>query len=269
MLEVFITMEKTVSDGLWIWGHPENVFNDIFHREPQPPVTPAMGMRDLGAKNIFYVPFGHPMDIEGYSKDTDGLVHAGLSVDRWGVPDINRLEKTMELAKLYPQTDRLVYDDFFCGGPMDHIYTYTVLTVEELIAQREIIHAAGFEMWLVLYQMQLEEEMDIQDYIDVFDGVSFWFWDEPSVEQYQTYSKLFIERTPDKKRLMGCYLYNFGKEKEAQAEMVKYQLDHNLELMKQGLLDGIVLHNNSMGGFDLSAYKAAKEWVGEHGNEKV
>ena len=85
----------------------------------------------------------------------------------------------------------------------------------------------------------------------------------------EIFQKYKLKSTPDKKRLMGCYLYNFGKEKEAQAEMVRYQLDHNLELMKQGLLDGIVLHNNSMGGFDLSAYKAAKEWVGEHGNERV
>lgn len=51
--------------------------------------------------------------------------------------------------------------------------------------------------------------------------------------------------------------------------MVKYQLDHDLEFMRQGILQGIVLHNNSLGGFDLDAYKAAKTWVAEHGNEAL
>jgi len=256
---------KTLGDCLWIWGHPEDSFNDLFGREPNPPMNPAQGMRGLGAKNIFYVPFGHYMDIETYSKDTDGIANVGLSVENWGEYGANELERTLSLCPLFPQINCVVYDDFFCEEalqfPKKHIKIWCEYTLNELIAERDAIHAAGLEMWLVLYQWQIEQGMDIQDYIDVFDGVTFWFWNEPSVEQYQKYSRIFIEMTPGKKRLIGCYLYNYGLLRPADPEMVVYQLDHNLELMKQKEISGIVLHNNALGGFGLAAFGTAVNWV--------
>ena len=265
--------KKSVCDHLWIWGHSEDSFNEHFGRVPEPPMTPAEGMRKLGAKNIFFVPFSHFMDINAYSCDIAGLASVGLAVETWGEYGTNRLEKTLSLCPMFPQTDRVIYDDFFCEEalqvPQRHIKIWSEYTLEELIAERSMIHAAGYKMWLVLYQWQLQAKMDIQEYIDVFDGVSFWFWNEPTIKQYHEYSKLFRSMTVDKERLIGCYLYNFGLLQSADPKMVTYQLDRNLELLKQKEISGIVLHNNALGGFGLPAFSAAVDWVTEHGAENI
>ncbi len=255
-------MSNKLSDRIWIWGHPEDSFNEFLKAPPAVEVTPAQGMRYLGAKNVFYVPFGHPMDLIRYSKDLEGASRTGLSVERWGDIHSDPLEKTFGLAGNFKNIDRMVYDDFFNNGPLPHIKCWNEYSIPDLVKDREKIHNAGLEMWVVLYQHQLD--MEIDRHLQVFDGVSFWFWNEPSKEDYHQYSAKFLEKTAGKKHLIGCYLYNFGLEKEAAPELVKYQMDHNLELVKQGELEGIVLHNNALGGYGFAAYKEAKKWMDLH-----
>ncbi|MBB6730876.1 hypothetical protein [Cohnella zeiphila] len=257
---------KKVRDCLWVWGHPEDSLYDWIGI-PNKYVTPVESMRELGATNIFFVPFGHPFDIIRYSKDTKGMAKIGLSVENWGDLGSNHLEKTLSLAPLFPQIDRVVYDDFFGEGESSYIRFSASYPIEELISERERIHKAGLEMWVVYYQSQLN--MTVQPHMDVFDGVSFWFWNEPTPEQYREYSQMFLANTVGKKRLIGCYLYNFGLKQPALPECVEYQLDANLELLKSGEIEGIVLHNNVISGCNHPAYEAACKWVETHGDKIV
>lgn len=233
-------------------------------------MEPVDGMRDLGAKNVFYVPFGYHMDIEEYSQDTKGIAKTGISIEDWQETGADRINKSISIAKLFPDTtDRLIFDDFFnepshCGG-------WTEYSIDNIKATREHLHRSGYELWVVLYQGQIEkyDNSRLKEYLDEFDGVSFWFWNEPSVKQYLSFTSKFFNLTEGKKWMIGCYLWNFGPAVDANPKLVRYQLDSNLALIRAGDIEGIILHNNSLGAFNMPAYKEAKDWVAAHGDEEV
>ena len=73
----------------------------------------------------------------------------------------------------------------------------------------------------------------------------------------------------DKRRMLGLYLWNFGERREATAEAVIWQLDRYSQLLKNGDVEGIVLHTNTMADLDYAAYDAAITWMAEHGDEAI
>ncbi len=257
---------QTIAERLWLWGHPEGSCNSYTGATRQRSHSPAQGARYLGVRNIFYVPFGHPMEINACASDQEAIAQTGLSMEAWGEPGVDHLEKTLGLAPLFPNLDRVIIDDFFNGG-ISHSRRWNQMSVAQLQEVKERVNAAGYPFWVVLYQTQLE--MPIKEHLDVFDGVSFWFWDEPTKEGYERYSKSFLEMTPGKRRLIGCYLYNFGLKQPATAELVRYQMDRNRERMQAGEIEGMVLHNNDLQGLGFEAYEAAREWITAHGGERI
>jgi len=283
-------MGDRVRDRLWIWGHPGTCFDDWWDHKPRvgEPMEPAVGMRDLGARNVFYVPFGHYMDIEGYSRDIEGIAKTGISIEDWGEKGADRIEKSLSIARLFPKTtDRLIFDDFFCEP--SHCGGWSQYSVDDIKSARKHLNQLGYELWVVLYQWQLDmsqsnvkDEMPslgdrsakytderIKAYLDEFDGVSFWFWNEPSIIQYLAYTSKFLSLTKGKKRMIGCYLWNFGLRTDAEPRIVRYQLDSNLALIRAGEIEGVILHNNALGAFDMPGYQEAKAWTAEHGDEEI
>ena len=96
-----------------------------------------------------------------------------------------------------------------------------------------------------------------------------WTWCESDVELIPEKFEKFKKITPNKRRMFGCYLWNFGERKEATAEKVKWQLDWYRERILAGEAEGVVLHTNTMADLDLEAYDAAIEWMNEHGDEII
>jgi hypothetical protein len=261
-------MKDKLRDRLWIWGHPAESCRDINGLGKKPHVGPMEGMRYLGAKNMFFVPFRFPMDIEKESAGAKDALRIGWSVENLNRPGSPSLDMILEATPKYKNIDRVIYDDFFCPDKDSyHKCNWEQFSVEDIKAHREKIHQAGLEMWVVYYEHQLE--LDTAEYLELFDGISCWFWFEPSKEEYQRMSKIFLEKTRGKKRLFGCYLYNFGQSREASPDLVDYQLDCNTRLIRQGELEGIVLHTNAVGGLGFAAYEEAKKWVETHGDEEV
>ncbi len=285
-------MSEKVRDKLWIWGHPGYCFDDWWKHKPRlgKPMEPAPGMRDLGAKNIYYVPFGYQMDLQSYSQDLMGVARTGISIEDWGDKGTDRIKKSLEIARMFPKTtDRLIFDDFFCDP--SHCGGWSEYTPADIRQARQQLNEAGYELWVVLYQWQLQmtdgsikDEMllesvrknparyadeNLKEYLDEFDGVSFWFWNEPSIEEYLAFTAKFFRLTPNKQRMIGCYLWNFGLAQDATPKLVRYQLDANLALLRAGQIEGVILHNNALAPFNMPGYEEAKAWVSQYGDELI
>ena len=129
------------------------------------------------------------------------------------------------------------------------------------------------DMWMVLYTREfgLNEEDDnkFQQYIDPFDGIIMWTWEEKDVPLIPEKYEVFKKMTQNQRRMFGCYLWNFGESKPATGEAVKWQLDWYREKILAGEAEGVVLHTNTMADLDLEAYDAAVQWMNEHGDEEV
>ena len=249
-----------VSDKLWVFGHPVNSLKGCAGLSGDSKVSPIEAMNDFGARNLFYVMMGRPADIVRYNEEAVSAARIG-----WSVDGSVRLEDILAQAKVFPNIDRALFDNFFSAENSGN--NWKKYSLQDLMNIRDRLHAAGLEMWVVYYTMQ--SDLDAGAYLELFDGVTFWFWDEPSNDYFDRSCEQFIRNTPGKKRLIGCYLYNFGQSREATADSVLHQLDREKDLIDAGLIDGIILHTNAVGGLGFGAYEAAKKWTDLHKDDFV
>ena len=128
-------------------------------------------------------------------------------------------------------------------------------------------------MWMVLYTNEFgfeQEKWEMLDkYIEPFDGVMMWTWEEKDIHLIETKWPKFKELTPNNRRLFGCYLWNFGEKKPATSEAVKWQLEFYYDKIMKGEAEGIIFHTNTMADLDLEAYDTAIEWLKKHGDDEL
>ena len=108
-----------------------------------------------------------------------------------------------------------------------------------------------------------------EPYVAPFDGIIMWTWCEKNIHWVPKKFEAFKKLTEGKRRMIGCYLWNFGEKKPATAEAVKWQLDWYRERLLAGEIEGVVLHTNTMADLDYEAYDAATAWMEEHGDEEI
>ena len=258
---------NTLRDRLWIWGHPAGSFNKgSYGIKGESKMTPVEGMEYLGAKNVFFVPMGRPIDRIEETERMRSVDEVGWSIELAATHPENVTE-VCRLAKTYKNVKRGIFDDFFNDdNPWNNFHHYT----PELLWQfRRELNAAGVELWLVLYTKQLHLDVDIRPYLAPFDGVSLWFWNEEDVENYDARLARFFELTPGQRRMIGCYLYDFGGEKPALPEPILDQLERDAALIRKGKLEGIILHTNCVADLGHPGVEAARAWIEKHGDEPV
>lgn len=245
-------------DKIWIWGHPTNSLKGAFGLTKESDVSPIDGMRHMGVKKICYVTMGRACDKDEISSEMqENCVEFGWSKD----PSDN-IDDIIARKKKNPSYKILIYDDFFSEANVGN--NAFSINKAELLENKKKLNENGIEMWMVYYESNLN--VDISDYLDLFDGISFWFWNQPTEEEYLTTMEKFIEKTPNKKRLLGCYLYDFGRETACNADRVEAELEHGKEFVKNGILEGLILHTNAVGNMGFEAYERCAEWMKKNGD---
>lgn len=246
---------QNLKDKLWLWGHPANSLKNEFGLTQDSFVTPAEGAAYLGANNIFYVPMCRKVDRAECTREMQHAAQIGWSIEK--EQDIYDL---IQMKEEFSNITIAIFDDFF--NPENNATGWTNYSIEKLIALREQLHQAGIEMWVVLYTRLLE--MDIAEYLRVFDGISYWYWHETDEADFVSKMQWLFDNAPAQKKLVGCYLYDFGNSRPIQPETVRYQLDRNFSYLQEGKIEGMILHTNAVGGMGFVAYEEAKHWVDQH-----
>lgn len=267
----------TLRERVWLWGHPAGTAEGRYAVPSGSQLTPVEGVHLFGASSVYFVPWVTPMDLERTTLGADHLREVGWSVERGRVDghgnDRDEIDRIHDLASRHPVVGRVVYDDFFgmTGGEevvlAKPYHDYTPARVAE---DRERLHTRGsrpLELWLVLYTTQ--QIAAAEPYISEFDGVCLWFWKESEVAEWQTLVDRFLAITQGQRRQIGVYLYNFGEDRPASAELVVTQLDRCADLVRAGTIDGIVLHTNVVADVGLEAPAAARRWMAQNGEREL
>ncbi len=261
-----------LADKLWLWGHPEGRYNNEFGNTKPSRMTPLEGAIYLGVRNMFMVPVGVDVNRRSYNKSFTTMQHVGWEIyDAGAHPE--QLDQLLEEAKEFPNIDRGIFDDFFANGDG----SYKDIPLENLFKVRDKLHNGGvrpLEMWMVFYTHQFgvdpASDAEFQPYIEPFDGVTMWTWNEKNVmSQFEEKYEIFKKMTAGKKKMLGLYLYDFGDKRQATGETVTWQLNRYSELLKAGEVEGIILHTNTMADLDYEAYDAALEWLAVHKNDPL
>lgn len=258
-----------IKDRFWLWGHPEGRYNNEYGNDKISRMTPAEGCAYLGVNNVFMVPVGVDVDRRSYNKSFRRLNKVAWEIDAAGL-DPTVVEQVIAEAKEFPNIGACVLDDF------QTLRSDGKANLDSLWATRERMHnneVRNLDMWMVLYTHEFgvdaEKDAQFQPFIEPFDGVIMWTWCEKWVELIPEKWEIFKKMTENKRRMFGCYLWNFGEKKEATRDAVLWQLDWYREKIIAGEAEGVVLHTNTMADLDYDAYNAALEWMAEHEEEDI
>lgn len=256
-------------ERFWLWGHPEGRYNHMYGNDKESRMTPMEGCLYLGIRNTFMVPVGIDVNRRQYNKSFKTLRQVG-----WETYDAGQRPEEIELciaeASDFPNISCVVFDDFQRGEGYKKIPVDNLWKVKERLRGNEV---RPLKMWMVLYTQEFgldrEKDEDFKRYIEPFDGVIMWTWKESDVPLINDKFEIFKQLTPRNRRMFGCYLYNFGEDRQAAGAAVEWQLDRYRELILKGEAEGVVLHTNTMADLDYEAYDTACEWMNIHGDETV
>lgn len=189
-------------------------------------------------------------------------------LNRIGDPAV--VEEYLANIKDFPNITASVFDDFKAKDKYKNVPVQALEKIMDRLHNNNVRH---IDSWMVLYthEFGVDEKSDTEflPYMDTFDGIIMWTWEEKDVVLIPEKYEIFKKQTPNNKRMFGCYLWNFGEKKPATREAVLWQLDFYREKILAGEAEGVVLHTNTMADLDLDAYDAALEWMAEHGDEEV
>ncbi len=263
---------KKFNDNVWVWGHPTNSMQSWFNRGVST-VSPVEGVSYMNASCLMYNNLGdNKFDMNLESELAKDIKKVGWCIDE-GATNPPNITAICKKAKEYPNIKMGMFDDFFSLTNREN--NFINYTPQLMAAIREELHAAGLEMWVVLYtrDMRLVPMETIRSFLKEFDGVSLWFWDESEIlNDYDKYVEIFMEETKNQKRMMGCYVYNFGEGKPATVKAVIHQLEKAKEMMIKGNVEGLFIHTNPCFGLKdepFEAVDACQAWMREHGDDMI
>lgn len=264
-------------EKFWLWGHPEGCYNNMYGNPGISRMTPMEACLYLGIRNTFMVPDGehtnHTVNRRQYNKSFKTLRQVGWEFGGSAIAtsgNTDAIDGFLEDAKDFPNIGCAVFDDFKSHDRYKAVPLENLKKIQEKFHNNHVRH---LDTWMVLYTMQFgvdpQADADFQPYIDTFDGIIMWTWEEKDVPLIPEKFEIFKKMTQNNRRMFGCYLWNFGEEKQATAEAVKWQLDFYRERILAGEAEGVVLHTNTMADLDYPAYDDAIAWMEEHGDEEV
>lgn len=227
---------------LWLWGHPAGAHNHLYNLSKESRMTPTEAALYLGIPNICMVCYGNepkpPFDRECIAMSPMQKVIWSIVGDSScdnALATFGHLEEILRLSEKFSNIHGAIFDDFF-AEERRRLYTPQVLTqIRERLRNNPV---RPLDMWLVLYDHQLTSEN--QEQINAFDGITFWTWSGSNLEKFRQNFASFCSMTPGKRRLLGCYLYNYGEGSPFTREDMSFQLNCYLEVIRKGEADGII-----------------------------
>ena len=80
----------------------------------------------------------------------------------------------------------------------------------------------------------------------------------------------FLELSQGKRKMIGCYLHDFGDKKQADPDVVISQLEKDRLLLKNGDIDGVILHTNAVVTEKSQCIMdRVRAWMQQHGDEPI
>ncbi len=229
-------------------------------------ITPAEGAFMLDVPNVLMIQCdGEPAP---FSKDALGYMESFCRMDRvlWGSCGSggfrtgNEERFICQMAEKYSNLTGVFMDDITS--------TYRKLPDEGerqgkcvgmLREVRENLKAACRPM--DIYITWYWHEDPYPGMLDCIDGISLWTWNSDDLPKLRERFEAIEEKYKGKKILLGIYMYDFYNRKPVPNDLMEYQCNYALELLKEGRIDGMIFEANSVMGVGLPSEYWLREWV--------
>jgi len=254
-------------EKLWNWGHLEGSHNKCTKLECS--MTPEEFAREYGIRKAFIVSYGGniqpPFDdmAERFSV-LDEIKWSVLGDSSTPLPD-DELGNTKDILEVLDGSANItggIVDDFFSPKRLDRF------TPEVLSRIKAALNAKGLDFWCVLYSHQFD--MDIEKYLDCFDGVTFWFWGCHRMTDMRGDIERLRGIIGNKPLMLGVYLWDYGGG-AIPMDIARFeeQLSMSFDMLQSGSISGVVFCSSTVGDAELDTNRMLKEYIGKYGDNEV
>ena len=268
---------KTMSclrDHVWLWGQTPGSHHTsgVYKLPGVNRMTPVEGCRFFGIENCCRVamadgPFP-PFDSE--SRDLQDIKNVVWSIMGSGSVHRNEengadFDEVVRQAKMFPNVIGGVMDDFLLSESRRAIFTPDVL--RDMKARFSTEAGRPMEFWTVYYEREMD--IDVKDYLEVFDVITFWTWYGKNLAALEDNLEATFRLVPGKRYIAGCYMWDYGDAGPLGVEVMEKQLETYRKYMHAGKLDGFILCSNCIADIGLEEVDFTRRWLEKYGDEEI
>ena len=127
--------------------------------------------------------------------------------------DHSDLEDVLKMAEIYSNISGAVLDDFFLAAetPGKESGRHSVESIRNISDNLHNFSKRRLDLWMVWYTYQLD--FNVADYIKLSDVMTLWTWKGSDLPELDLNIQKLIKKTRGKRRLAGCYMWNYGESK--------------------------------------------------------
>ncbi len=266
------------SEKFWLWGQDAGSHhaagNNMFKLPGVNRMGPAEGAAYLGLQNVCRVVCGG-VPVPPFDNETKQLTNmrqvvwsaVGSSGTKRNDANQSDLEEVFRQAKMFPNVTGAVLDDFFNGfdGAGKLTARHSVASIRNMHERLHHFEKRPLDLWLVWYKHHLD--YDASAYLEYCDVITFWTWDGADLPKLDETLGKVMRQTPGKRRLAGCYMWDYGGGKPFTIAEMKFQCEKYYAWMGKGLIEGIIFCSNCCADIGLEAVEWTRNWIKEVGNE--
>jgi len=263
-----------VRDRFWIWGHEAGSHTSRMSKKMwaipnKSRMTPAEAAAYMGIPNCVMVVFNnlpkppflrHALAFRPLKQVVWSLMGDASSTRNDQESD---LEEILSLAGRFPNISGAIMDDFF------HTAGRARYSLEETSRLYSRLHGAvrPLDLWVVLYNGQLD--LPIAPYLEFCDVVTFWTMTGSQLVDLERNFERFVAVTPAKRRVLGCYMWNYGEKRPMSVEMMRHQCELGLRWLREGQIEGMILLASCICDLELEAVEWTRAWIADVGQETL
>ncbi len=257
--------EAMVGDRLWIFTCAANSDYPIMRRRSV--VTPVEGAFLLGVPNIIVVQSSETEARYGrlespfaqYTVAMRPLKRVVWSVvGSGGFHSPKETQEVLELARSTPNFAGIMLDDFFTGQKEGK---RAQLTVEELAGIRRYVKQIGknLDIFVTLYVNHLD--LPLRDYLELIDVITLWTGNPEQLVHLEANLKKAEALIPKTRKMLGCYLVDYGKKQGTPIPLMKLQCETGLRWLRERRIEGIVFLGNTTMDLGFDSTEWTREWI--------
>ena len=134
----------------------------------------------------------------------------------------------------------------------------------------EILRENGFKKIIIVVGFRHELFEKYKPWMDAVDVVTMWTWKATEIKNMrQNYETLRKITGPDKRIVLGNYMWDYGNAQHMRPEDMQYQLDLQYQMLKSKEIDGIIFCSNCTADCGLETSDMVRDFIAKHGDEEI
>jgi len=143
------------------------------------------------------------------------------------------------------------------------------MTPEQLKALRERMTVAGRKLPItcVIYTHQISPR--ILPHVNQVDKVALWTWRSEDLADLEANFEKLQRTVRPKPIVLGCYLFDYGGNKQMTVARMKHQCELGLKWLQQGKIEGMIFLASNVCDMDLPAVEWTRRWIVSVGKQPL